>query len=297
MLGPGSPELKLLIEILRKDISSDSDYMTLIRRKLVFSQKDDTRSELEVLKAQNRTERTHDRIIVQRYVCGELDYQGRKFDLRVYFLIASVDPIVVYAHDGYLRVSSHEYNEGKFDSTGEHLTNLGRTAHNSENNTISYTQWEKELRKLVSQNPSRFSWSVQRNPLQHIRNQIKSALAHLVAATHQQAMKGYRSYTNMENGFALFGADFIVDRDLNVWFTEGQDSPGLLHETSMKRQLNDRLLPATVEIVGQVLDKQSNGQPLLPMFGIGDFELIYTPDFQYQYDFARTPANGPCHQP
>lgn len=297
MLGPGSPELKLLTDILRDDTSTGDDYMTRIRRKLVFSQKGDTRSELQVLKAQNRTERTHDRIIVQRYICGELDYQGRKFDLRVYFLIASVDPIVVYAHDGYLRVSSHEYNEGKFDSTGEHLTNLGRTANNSEHNTISYEQWEKELRKLVSRSPSMFSWSVQRNPLQHIRNQIKAALAVLVASTHRQAMRGYRAFTNMENGFALFGADFIVDRNLNVWFTEGQDSPGLLHETSMKRQLNDRLLPATVEIVGQVLDRQSTGRPLLPMFGIGDFQLIYTADYQFKYNFKRTTAVGPCHEP
>ena len=175
------------------------------------------------------------------------------------------------------------------------MTNLGRTAHNSENNTISYEQWQVELRKLVAKNPSRYSWSVQRNPLQHIRNQIKSALADLVAATHKLAMKGYRTHTNMQNGFALFGGDFIVDRDLNVWFTEGQDSPGLLHETSMKRQLNDRLLPATVEIIGQVLDKQSTGQPLFPMFGMGDFELIYTADYQYHYDFERSPLVGPCH--
>ena len=293
MLGPGSEEMKLLANILRT--AKNDEYMTEIRRQLVFSQKGDTRDAAQVLKAQNRTERTHDRIIVQRYICGELDYQGRKFDLRVYFLIASVDPIVVFAHDGYLRVSPHEYNEGKFDSTGEHLTNLGRTAHNSENNTISYEQWQVELRKLVAKNPSRYSWSVQRNPLQHIRNQIKSALADLVAATHKLAMKGYRTHTNMQNGFALFGGDFIVDRDLNVWFTEGQDSPGLLHETSMKRQLNDRLLPATVEIIGQVLDKQSTGQPLFPMFGMGDFELIYTADYQYHYDFERSPLVGPCH--
>jgi hypothetical protein len=90
------------------------------------------------------------------------------------------------------------------------------------------------------------------------------------------------------------GADFIVDRDLNVWFTEGQDSPGLLHETKMKRKLNDRLLPATVDIIGEVLDKQSTGKPLLPLYKIGDFALIYTDDYHFRYDYVRSPLLGPC---
>ena len=298
MMGAGSQELKLLTSILRHAKQQQQppvEYMTAIRRQLVLSRRgaDDTRKQSDLDKALNRTEKLHDKIIVQRYVCHEMDYQGRKFDLRVYFLVASVDPVVVYAHDGYLRVSPHEYNERNFDKTGDHLTNLGRNAQ-SENNTISYEQWEVELRRLVNESPERFSWSVRRNPLQHIKNQIKSALADLVAATRQYAFRGYRHYTTMQNGFALFGGDFIVDRDLNVWFTEGQDSPGLLHETSMKRKLNDRLLPATVEIIEQVLDKQCAGQPLFPMHKTGDFELIYTDDFQYRYEFERKPLLGPC---
>lgn len=92
MLGPGSDELKLLINILRQaDPQNVTEYMNLIRRKLVAEQKGDTRKESDVELALNRTERLHDRILVQRYICGELDYQGRKFDLRVYYLVASVD--------------------------------------------------------------------------------------------------------------------------------------------------------------------------------------------------------------
>lgn len=65
--------------------------MKLIRQKVVFEQKGDTRKASDIAKAQNMTDRRHDKILVQRYICNELDYQGRKFDLRVYFLIASVD--------------------------------------------------------------------------------------------------------------------------------------------------------------------------------------------------------------
>lgn len=62
----------------------------------------------------------------------------------------------------------------------------------------------------------------------------------------------------------------------------------------MKRKLNNRLLPATVDIIGDVIDKQSTGQPLFPMHNTGDYELIYTDDYQYRYDFERPPLLGPC---
>ena len=98
-----------------------------------------------------------------------------------------------------------------------------------------------------------------------------------------------------ENGFALMGGDFIVDRDLHVWITEAQSSPGLGHETSTRTELYNRLLPSTVDILDEIFDKQAKGQPLLPMQNTGDFELIYTDDFHYQYDFpSKKIKRGPC---
>lgn len=92
MLGPGSDELKLLIDILRRaNPHNRTEYMRLIREKVVFEEKGDTRKTSEIERARNMTERLHDKILVQRYICHELDYQGRKFDLRVYYLIASVE--------------------------------------------------------------------------------------------------------------------------------------------------------------------------------------------------------------
>jgi Tubulin-tyrosine ligase family len=100
--------------------------------------------------------------------------------------------------------------------------------------------------------------------------------------------------TASENGFALMGGDFIVDRDLNVWITEAQSSPGLGHETSTRTALYNRLLPSVVDIVDEVYEKQMLAVPILPLNKAGDFELIYTDDFQYRYDFPRRLKRGPC---
>ena len=37
-------------------------------------------------------------------------YKGHKFDFRIYMLVASVNPLKVYYHDGFLRVSLDKYN-------------------------------------------------------------------------------------------------------------------------------------------------------------------------------------------
>ncbi len=47
---------------------------------------------------------------------------GHKFDFRIYFLIASTDPLIVYYHDGFLRISLSKYNKHSNEKS-THLTN------------------------------------------------------------------------------------------------------------------------------------------------------------------------------
>lgn len=50
-------------------------------------------------------------LLAQRYIGNPLllDRQN-KFDFRMYMLIASVNPLIVYYHDGFLRVSLETYD-------------------------------------------------------------------------------------------------------------------------------------------------------------------------------------------
>lgn len=209
--------------------------------------------------------------------------------------MASVDPLVVYYHDGSLRVSLNEYNDQVFASTHEHLTNLGH-ADTIENCTVSLEDFEIELKAHVAANPSRFPTAVASDPLGHIRNQAKLAIAELVAATRTVAFHGIRgNRTNMENYFSLLGGDFIVDEDLHVWMTEAQTSPGFGHETKVRKALYDRFIPSAIDIVTEIIEKQESGLPIFPIMNTGDYELIYTDDYIYTYDFKHKEfPRGPC---
>ena len=78
------------------------------------------------------------------------------------------------------------------------------------------------------------------------------------------------------------------------WVFGSAESPGILAETKAKGNLLRRMLPAMVDIIGEVLDKQSEGLPLLPMNATGSFELIYTAAYHYMFNFERTAHVGPC---
>lgn len=52
-----------------------------------------------------------DNLLVQKYIADPLLIDDHKFDFRIYMLIASTDPLIVFYHDGFLRMSLLKYDE------------------------------------------------------------------------------------------------------------------------------------------------------------------------------------------
>jgi len=62
-------------------------------------------------------------LVAQKYITNPLLLDlNNKFDLRVYMLIASTNPLIVFYHDGYLRVSINTFDKFS-DDRATHLTN------------------------------------------------------------------------------------------------------------------------------------------------------------------------------
>ena len=74
------------------------------------------------------------RCVVQKYIDNPLLIDNYKFDLRVYVLIGSLDPLRIYIfHDGLARFATETYQSAKrqnFKSCYQHLTNYAINKHN-----------------------------------------------------------------------------------------------------------------------------------------------------------------------
>lgn len=68
----------------------------------------------------------HENCVVSRYIDNPLLLYGHKFDLRLYVVITSYDPLKVYIfREGLVRFASEKYDARKFDDNNKfsHLTN------------------------------------------------------------------------------------------------------------------------------------------------------------------------------
>ncbi|CAB9507540.1 polyglutamylase TTLL5 [Seminavis robusta] len=228
--------------------------------------------------------------IVQSYVCNELTwFNGKKFDLRFFWLVASIDPLIVLYHDGYARVAAAKYNESDWGSTGQHLTNHEyRTEMGVP--TDEDVMWDalwRRVREHYNADYARLSkLIVGDDPVRHVRNQIKEAISAIVEAFKDSLTEKKKDTpVTTENLFAFYGSDFIIDADLDVYCLEAQTVPGLGQGTDFRIDVFRKLFRPVVNIVEEIADKQEKDAKanLLPIKSLEDYEIVYADGWRYQF--------------
>ena len=192
---------------------------------------------------------TNKSVIVQRYIHNPLLVMNHKFDFRIYMLIASVNPLIVYYHDGFLRVSLFEYNVTSKEK-GMHLTNTAQ-AGGAKNKLLKEGLLnETELESMQFWNLTRFvNYLVEVGKVEsidwldnYLRPQFQHAMQHLVRMTQHKFYPTSISYQ-------LMGVDFMLDDDLNLWFIEANVGPELKEKPKEKETLVTTMILDMFEIV------------------------------------------------
>ena len=158
-------------------------------------------------------DRAGERDIIQKYICNELTWNKRKFDVRMFWYVASLDPLIVMYHDGYVRVGNSEYNEADFSNTVSHLTThtgLGEEGKGT---------FDELRQHIVEHHKASPELGHIRDPVEHVRNQFKHALSELIAAFKELSFSPGDALS-AENGLGFYGADFALDKDLDIWLIE-----------------------------------------------------------------------------
>ena len=192
-----------------------------------------------------------DRILMQRYISNPMKLEGHKFDFRIYMLIASTDPLIVYYHDGFLRVSLHQYDPESKERAA-HLTNTdiskGIFELAGQNGTWN-GMTETELRDFQMWNFTRFHEYLMdvgkvndENWLDNfLRPEIKKAMIHVMRMTQDKLLKA-------NNIYQFTGLDFLLDDNMKLWFIEANIRPALSGTSSEKERFMINLVKDHFEI-------------------------------------------------
>ena len=200
-------------------------------------------------------------VVLQQYIGNPFLYSGRKFDVRCYLLIASVDPLVVLWHDGYIRVCTAPYDGAPLSDRRAHVTNF-----HVQREVGGYDAATDTVEGMAVRAPwGKFLAAIRDSPLlptmfpavaagaltleQAVREQISAVIGDSVRA----AAAKLRSHAEAGPGqFALLGVDLLLDVTGKFWLIEFTKGPAYRMSPPYLEDLHTRLLHRTVDIAFQL---------------------------------------------
>lgn len=185
-------------------------------------------------------------VIAQKYVDRPLLINGSKFDLRLYLLVTSINPLRAYMHtDGLARFASVKYStdDKTLSDRYMHLTNysINKLSENYTSNedadSCSGHKWTlKTLWKYFQGQGINTDglWAALRNLVlrtvltgEHVINQMSKV-----------------NVSSKYNTFELFGIDVILDSELKPWLLEVNISPSLHSSSPLDLHVKSPLVTA-----------------------------------------------------
>jgi len=208
--------------------------------------------------------------IIQRYIPNPMLLYERKFDLRVYWLIASIDPILVLAYpEAKVRLAGMPYSADQYDNPLVHMTNYyQQKQHQDFDPSLRYKITLGELDSYLLEMGKTEDTSFTQNQLMP---KIHRCLAFVVRAGLKKLKK---NYPKRGDCFGIYGADFLLDEHLNPYLTEIQKGPGLRMGDEVEQKIIPHMLGQGVSIAMQVRQQRIEGQDPSLVNELGNYRWV-----------------------
>jgi len=198
--------------------------------------------------------------VVQKYVDDPLLIGGKKFDIRMYVIVTSYQPLVVYMHrGGFCRFSMSRYSMDKSDmnNLGQHLTNVAVQKHSGkEAYQRTGAKWD------VSRLKSYLLSTVGVDVVNRLFTDIESIVLHSLFSVQ-------KTMINDKHCFELYGYDILIDNKYKPWLLEVNASPSLTANTLADYDMKFGMLDDVLTLID--MEKYLNGDEMQ----IGGFDLLY----------------------
>ncbi|MCP4981793.1 MAG: tubulin--tyrosine ligase family protein [Gammaproteobacteria bacterium] len=182
--------------------------------------------------------------IAQRYITQPLLLEGKKSEIRIYWMIASVDPVRVLMFDeGTVRLTTLPYSLDDLDNPLMHLANTYQQKLHGGSDKAATLKWTfGQLQRYLSEDleiaAPNFLEAVLKPCIRVCLKEVVNAVIDELRDTQSEA-----------TCFGVYGADVILDASLKPWLTEIQKNPGLRHDDPVKFNIVPEMLREAVQIV------------------------------------------------
>ena len=170
-------------------------------------------------------------IIIQKYIERPFLYKGRKCDIRIWALLTHKMEAYIFK-EGHLKASSVDFDTNNFDSF-VHLTNYSLQKYNKcfskfeEGNEISF----KVFQEFINSQKNIFNFK------EEIFPKFREIIKHTMLCA-----KNKINLNNRIHCFEIFGYDFMMDEDKNIYLIEINTNPGLEISSELIGELVPRMI-------------------------------------------------------
>jgi hypothetical protein len=195
------------------------------------------------------------KIILQKYIEKPFLYKGRKFDVRIWVLLAHNMKVYVFK-EGHLKATSSLFSlEDK--NFFVHLTNYSVQKYSNDfgkeeiGNEISFDSFEKCLKE---------DYDLDINVRKFFMNKFRK-----IIEISMKAVKKNININSRKGSFEIFGYDFMLDEELNPYLIEINTNPGLeisspLISKLIPRMIDDALRLTIDEVFGTIYSADRYGK-------------------------------------
>uniref|UniRef100_A0A671QAT6 Tubulin--tyrosine ligase-like protein 5 n=1 Tax=Sinocyclocheilus anshuiensis TaxID=1608454 RepID=A0A671QAT6_9TELE len=210
-------------------------------------------------------------ILVSRYISNPLLIDGFKFDVRLYVLVTSYDPLLIYLYEeGLARFATVKYDHATANIKNQfmHLTNYSVNKKSSDYVSCDDPEVEDYGNKWSMSAMLRYLRQEGKDTtllMGQIEELIIKALlsAEIHIATACKMFVPYRC-----NCFELYGFDVLIDSNLKPWLLEVNLSPSLACDAPLDLKIKASMISDMFSLVGFVCQDPLLRQPRPDRAGI-----------------------------
>lgn len=192
-------------------------------------------------------------LVVAKYISNPLLIAGHKCDLRLYVLVTSIDPLLVYIYEeGLVRFATVKYDSShkQLWNPCMHLCNYSINKYHSD-----YIKSDDPCAENVGH-----KWTLSAL-LRHLKHEGKDT-AQLMSQIEDLVIKAILSCANSmisahkmfvphpNNCFELYGFDILIDDNLKPWLLEINLSPSLNCDSPLDVRIKSAMLADLLTLVG-----------------------------------------------